>query len=506
MGHKYNVRSVAIVGGGAAGAVTAAAFKSENYFDKISVFERREKPGGTWIYDADPQPPLEVHPGALPTEIDPQLSLPGQLPAVLPPSRQERYSKTPVYDSLTTNVPDIAMSFSDERFAYGPFAPHYVPRQYVERYFATHDADKFLVLNTTVEDVTRLPSTSDEESDQWKLTLRKYDPARHVDIWWEETFDAVILANGHYSVPYVPHVKGLDAYIEKFPGRIVHSKYYRSPLVYSGRKVLVIGNSASGHDVSLELISAAELPVYQSRRSKSRWDGKDPPPGIAWKPIISEYRLDGRIVFEDGTHLDDIDTVIYATGYRPSFPFWNSKANGRPLWDYKTEKLINGYWHTFFQDFKTLAIVGIPRALSFRSWEYQGIALARLFSNRQSVDLPGIEEQKRWEREREEEVKREGRKFHGINWETGETHEWLGGLFHIAGLGTLKGEGRIPPVLSKDLVWALEHLRKYPEPENKDKGGDDKHGDETTSADGQTEDHGDWVLVPERRKDLLAFI
>lgn len=30
------------------GAVTAAAFAAENYFEKIRVFERRESAGGTW--------------------------------------------------------------------------------------------------------------------------------------------------------------------------------------------------------------------------------------------------------------------------------------------------------------------------------------------------------------------------------------------------------------------------------------------------------------------------
>lgn len=90
------------------------------------------------------------------------------------------------------------MSFSDRRFAYGPFAPHYVPRQYVESYFTAYKLDQHLVLNTTVEDISRVPGTS-----KWKLTLRRYDPARHVDIWWHEVFDAVILANGHYAVPFV---------------------------------------------------------------------------------------------------------------------------------------------------------------------------------------------------------------------------------------------------------------------------------------------------------------
>jgi hypothetical protein len=95
------------------------------------------------------------------------------------------------------------MSFSDVRFAYGPFVPHYIPRQYLENYFSLHQTDSFLVLNTTVEDVSRLPPSSDDGFERWKLTLRKYDSARHVDIWWEEVFDAVVLANEHYSVPYV---------------------------------------------------------------------------------------------------------------------------------------------------------------------------------------------------------------------------------------------------------------------------------------------------------------
>lgn len=95
------------------------------------------------------------------------------------------------------------MCFSDTRFPYGPFPPHHVPRQYVESYFSHHKADELLSLNTTVEDITKLRPSSDLELERWRLTLRKYDPARHVDVWWEEVFDAVILANGHYSVPYV---------------------------------------------------------------------------------------------------------------------------------------------------------------------------------------------------------------------------------------------------------------------------------------------------------------
>lgn len=98
------------------------------------------------------------------------------------------------------------MCFSDARFAYGPFPPHHVPRQYLENYVATHELDENLVLSTTVEDVSRIPpsaSASETGLNRWKLTLRKHDPLRRVDVWWTEDFDALVIANGHYSVPFV---------------------------------------------------------------------------------------------------------------------------------------------------------------------------------------------------------------------------------------------------------------------------------------------------------------
>jgi cation diffusion facilitator CzcD-associated flavoprotein CzcO len=45
---EKRIRSVAIIGAGAAGAVTAAAFAAEKYYDRIQVYERRDSAGGTW--------------------------------------------------------------------------------------------------------------------------------------------------------------------------------------------------------------------------------------------------------------------------------------------------------------------------------------------------------------------------------------------------------------------------------------------------------------------------
>jgi hypothetical protein len=298
--------------------------------------------------------------------------------------------------------------------------------------------------------------------------------------------------------------------MELFPGRIQHSKTYRTPLLYTNKKVLIIGNSASAKDLSTDLLSTVAHPLYLSRRSASRWDGPSPPPGIIWKPVVKEYRMDGRIVFDDESSVDGVDTVIYCTGYLPSFPFWDAKNNGREIWDYKKNKLAKTYLHTFFHDFKTLGIVGMPRVLTFRSFEYQAIALARLWSGRQTKDLPGLEVQERWEEEREILRKRQGKKFHDIEWETGETLGWLGELYEIAGLGKLTGEGRTPPVLGEEVRWAIENLRKYPEPgKDKDEKGRENVEGESVSGEDRLEggDAEEWVLVNRRaEKDLLSFI
>lgn len=389
------------------------------------------------------------------------------------------------------------MCFSDQRFSYGPFPPHHVPRLYLEHYVAVHKLDQHLVLSTTVEDVTALPG------DRWQLTLRRHNVLQRVDEWWTETFDALIIANGHYSVPYIPHVDGLAAYIEKFPGRVVHSKYYRDPAIYAGKRMITIGNSASGFDIMRELTKTAALPVLNSRRHKSAYEDK-PAPGLEWKGIIRRYREDGTVEFEDGSTVgpDEVDTIIYATGYRPSFPWWNVKKNGRELYDYEDGKLVDIYWHTFFSDFKTLGIVGIQKALTFRSFEYQAVALARLFAGRNKLRLPPVVEMKRWEAERLRSVKERGRKFHDVELMPGPIGEatlvWLGYLYEFAGLGTLQGDGRIPPMLSREVLKALKTIKKYPTP------GLDDEKSTPSEAGGDVDrsygfDERDWIVVTRNR-------
>ena len=296
------------------------------------------------------------------------------------------------------------------------------------------------------------------------------------------------------NIKQTPSVKGLKAYMSRFPDQVHHSKSFRTADLYNNKRVLVIGNSASGHDITTILVKSGKvrLPVYQSRRSKSRFDGKEPPAGIDWKPVIQEYSSNTKeIIFEDNTRLADIDAIIYCTGYNPSFPFWNEQANCGPLYDYTSGHLLNNFQHTFSRTFpRTLGFVGLPRVLTFRGFEYQAVALARLFSGRNAVSLLPPSEQEKWEKERVELVRREKRKFHDIPWDDGETMDWFRFLFNLSGLPVLEGWGRYPPTLGEKTRWAIEHVRKYPEPDNLEE-----------SAEG-------WILVTSQpqQKDSLWFI
>lgn len=83
------------------GAAAAAALAAEKCFSRIRVFERRETPGGTWIYDSDPGSLLRPAPGHLPPDVDMPVDIPANLPTTTAPILKERFDRTPIYSELT---------------------------------------------------------------------------------------------------------------------------------------------------------------------------------------------------------------------------------------------------------------------------------------------------------------------------------------------------------------------------------------------------------------------
>lgn len=148
---------------------------------------------------------------------------------------------SPAYDLLETNIPHTLMNYSDRKFpANTPLFPeHTVVKDYLRGY--AEDIRSFISFQTQVIDVSPLQMGSE---DTWKVTVRdivtKNNTIHH--------FDAVVVANGHYSDPYVPDIRGIAQWNKAYPGAITHSKFYRRPEEYrdkasmnfSNHKILVL--------------------------------------------------------------------------------------------------------------------------------------------------------------------------------------------------------------------------------------------------------------------------
>ena len=77
-----------------------------------------------------------------------------------------------------------------------------------------------------------------------KVTLRK--EGQQGDYWWAEWFDAVVVASGHYWVPYIPAIEGLEAFEKARPGAVLHSKHFRGRDQFRG-KVRIPWHDPSSH-------------------------------------------------------------------------------------------------------------------------------------------------------------------------------------------------------------------------------------------------------------------
>src|ERR1700744_2302971 len=90
--------TVAVIGTGPSGIAATKALFDENIFDRIRVFERRDRIGGTWNYDPVPDP--------FTTGLNGQLkrSLPSRFPHSVPLTSEDTSGRTGVYDTLESNV------------------------------------------------------------------------------------------------------------------------------------------------------------------------------------------------------------------------------------------------------------------------------------------------------------------------------------------------------------------------------------------------------------------
>ena len=76
----------------------------------------------------------------------------------------------------------------------------------------------------------------------------------------ETTYDALFVANGHNWSPKIPEYPG------NFAGESMHSAHYRTPDVFRGKRVLVVGGGNSGCDIVVEAAQFGERALHSTRR------------------------------------------------------------------------------------------------------------------------------------------------------------------------------------------------------------------------------------------------
>lgn len=172
--------------------------------------------------------------------------IPENLPTYTPKSSRYRFFDTSIYPALEANIVAKVMEFSQEPIPevrssntirrHGPNSPfrhHTVIQQYITSLVDRKDYPKLVKYSTTVERIEKL-----EQKNEWRLTLREEVPSSDKDYWWTEDFDAVVVASGHYNVPFIPHIEGLAEFAKAYPGCVEHSKSFRDPYKYEGKVLL----------------------------------------------------------------------------------------------------------------------------------------------------------------------------------------------------------------------------------------------------------------------------
>ncbi|KAF7983442.1 hypothetical protein HWV62_21706 [Athelia sp. TMB] len=271
-----HTKHICIVGAGAAGlSALKTIMDTAEYKTGVwapVVYEAREDIGGVWL----PAPPT------------------GDPPA------------TPLYDSLTTNLPHPVMAYTS--FSFPPSTPLFPPAStvltYLKSYAAHFHLTQHIRLNTSVKDLRW-----DPVSNKWKAELSNAPD--------KLDYDYIIVGNGHYNLPRYPEMPGLSKWLEE--GKAIHSAWYRHPHNL-GNTVLVLGGGPSGQDISSEMLDSARTVIHSIPGTSADDEGR-----LKHRGRLIELTEDGHAVFEDGRR-DPVDFVILATGYKTSFPFLESSA------------------------------------------------------------------------------------------------------------------------------------------------------------------------------------
>jgi dimethylaniline monooxygenase (N-oxide forming) len=352
---------VCVVGAGSSGIAALKALRERGL--PVDCFEASDRVGGNWVFG-------------------------------------NRNGMSSAYRSLHINTSRERMEFDDFPMpkSYPDFPHHTHIATYFDDYvdhFGLRDAIRF---ETPIQHVRR------RDDGVWEVTAGS------------ETFayDAVVVANGHHWDPRWPEPPFPGS--ESFAGEQIHSHYYREEEQLQGKDVVVLGMGNSAMDIAVDASYHARsvylahrrgahvIPKYLFGRpidqlstnarvpARIRWGvlrtllkvtqgdmtryGLKAPDhkfaeahptisgrildrlshgAITPKPNIE--RLEGdRVLFEDGSWVH-ADLVVYCTGYKVTFPFFDEDFISAP------DNELALFRHVFDPDVGGVFFVGLLQPL-----------------------------------------------------------------------------------------------------------------------------------------------
>ncbi|ETN67912.1 dimethylaniline monooxygenase [Anopheles darlingi] len=336
-----------IIGAGASGVCAAKTVLEAG--GQVTVYERTDEIGGTWVYTDEvgtDRYGLPVH--------------------------------SSMYQGLKTNLPKEIMGFPGYEMA--PQDASYVRADevlgFIRDYSNHYGVTELIRFGHLVEEVKPHPS-SDEG--RWSVKVRNLREASSR----EEYFDFVLVCNGHYHTPYVPSYPGR----EEFLGHQLHSHDFRNPDVFKDHTVLVIGAGPSGTDLTLEAARLAKT-VYFSHHVPDKLKHLVFPSNVVQVPDV--VRIGAQSVeFANGASYP-VTLIFYCTGYRYSFPFLHEECGVQV--DENWVKPL--YKHVLNIAHPTMAFIGLPfYVCATRMFELQTRFCVAFYSGR--LPMPTREEMER---------------------------------------------------------------------------------------------------------------
>ena len=381
---------ICIIGAGPSG-ITAIKNLQEQGLTNITVFEKNDQIGGNWVYDEQ-----NDHSSVYETTH------------IISSKRWSQFDDFPMPDD------------------YADYPSHYQLLAYFNAYAAHFELNQYIRFNTQVLKVNQL------DKHQWQVSY-KDEQGTH-----EAVYDYLLVANGHHWNPYLPEYPG------KFDGELIHSHQYKKAASFKDKRVLVVGGGNSGCDIAVETSRVSASTYISMRRGYHIFPkfifGKPTEVALAkiqWIPAVLRQKfinlvvrgLQGRypkyqlmkpdcgpleihptinsellyfirhgkiktspgierfsgdtVYFTDGKSAE-FDSVIFATGYKISFPFFAQEER----LNFSNATQVPLYRKMMHPDFESLYFIGLcqPQGCIWPLADYQSKIVARIITG--SLERP----------------------------------------------------------------------------------------------------------------------